>query len=607
MEKLLNKNSIDDCIDSFLRGFTPPKTMTVTKFAGEKRVLPKVSSDQAGRWDNERTPYLKELMNVLSPDDPTEIVCLMKGSQIGGSEVVVNWVLSSMYNNPGPMLIVQPTVDLAKVWSTQRLRPSIDMIPEIKAKIQESKLKKGTNAQLQKDYTGGTIMLGGANSAKTLCSRPIGLLGLEECDRYPPSADGEGAPDELAIKRTTNFANRKIYYNSTPVIKGASVIENVFLRSDQRWYYVPCPSCGEKQIILWPNIRWEKRKPETVYLECTKCSERIKEYNKTKMLAEGEWRKHNEGSKIAGFHLSGLYSPLGWYSWENAVEDHLKALGDPQKRKVFVNTVLGETFNTTMESISPSWLFKRKEKYESDVPVDAVLLTAGVDIQKDRIECTTWGWGAKNEAYVISHDIWSGDTELNDVWDLLDLHLQKTFYSANGNQHNIACTAVDSGYLSVRVYEFCKARQYRRVYAIKGFEGQGKPAIGKASNRNRVGCRLYPLGIDSIKQTIYSNLKVETPGAGYIHFPENLTEEYFRQLTVETHEPRKTKIGLPKMVWTLPPGRRNETFDCAVYAHAAKMILNVNIDNLVKENVSLKINLKPPARKGRRVRSKGVA
>lgn len=592
-------------MDYFLRGLSPPPIVNVDAWSDKYRQLPGIASDESGQWHTSRTPYLKEIMQELSPSSPTEDIVFMKGSQVGATECGINWALYNIDGDPGPMLAVQPSIDMAKLWSVQRLTPSINECERVSALVSENKSRGSGNVMLKKLFPGGIMILGGANSAASLRSMPIEKLFCDEIDGYPDDVDGEGDPVDLAVRRTTNFARRKRYYVSTPTVKGASRIESLFEESDQRFYNVPCPECNELQVITWDNIKFKDRDPDSVYLQCFKCKFRIDEYRKTWMLERGVWVKKNPGAKKAGFHLSALYSPLGWYSWAEAVDEHIKALSNPLKRKVWTNTVLGETFDPSLEAISTGWLMKRREKYDAEIPNGPVVLTAGVDTQDNRLEVTVDGWGAEWENWTIAHEVFWGDTSQNDVWRLLDDYLLKIFKTKNGDQLNIAATCVDSGgHRTDEVYKFCKARSHRRVFAIKGMHGAGRPIIGAGSKTKRIQNYLFIVGVDQAKATIYSRLKIPKPGPGYVHFPEKLEKEYFNQLTSE-HRVKKMASGLPKFVWTLAPGRRNEALDCKVYSLAALTILNPNIDLLVKENVLLKVSHVRRQRK-RGVRSPGL-
>lgn len=600
--------SLKDCIAALIQGLTPSEDMNIWQYSDKHRILTSAASGEPGPWRTSRVPYTREIMEELSTACHTEDIVFMKGSQVAGTETMINALQYYIDREPGPILAVQPTIEMAKKFSRQRLQPTFDSCESLKGKISDHKSRDTSNTILQKDFYGGTLVLGGANSAAALRSMPVRYLLMDEIDAYPMDVDGEGDPVDLAIKRTTNFKRRKRLFVSTPTVDGTSRIQKKFEESDQRYYYVPCPHCNKPQIIKWERIRYIENDPKSVYLECDHCQAAIYEYHKDFMLTNGRWIKHNPKSKVAGFHLSALYSPLGWYSWEEAVSDHLKARGDPFRRKVWVNTVLGEVWQSVESTIDRHWLAKRREKYRAIVPAEVLCLTAGVDTQDDRLECTVIGWGQHGESWVIDHAQFMGSTKQNSVWDLLNVHLLTQWEHERGVCLNIACTCVDSGGHSTdEVYAFCRAHQYRRIYPIKGQAGIGKSIIHSARKNDRAGIYLWHIGVDQAKDFIYSNLHIKDPGPGYIHFPHDLEERYFEQITAE-HKITRHSAGMPKPQWVLPPGKRNEALDCYVYALGALKILNPNLEQMAKENIVFTSDFNAAAvRRQRRVISQGVS
>ena len=382
----------------------------------------------------------------------------------------------------------------------------------------------------------------------------------------------------------------------------------MFENSDQRYYHVPCPHCGKFQIIKWDRIKFIDRNPQTVYLECSECLGEIYEQHKTKMLEGGKWIAHNSENKIAGFHISGLYSPVGWYSWANAVSDFLAAIGNPNKMKVFVNTVLGEVWEDTATSLDAHYIAKRKEKYSAIVPQGVLVLTAGIDTQDDRLEVTVVGWGLQGESWVIEHNIVYGDPARADTWILLEQYLATQFEHESRGGMGIACKFIDAmGHFTDQVYAFCFKNAHLRVFPCYGKSGAGKSILGSGKKNKRARTYVFPVGVDPAKEMIYARLKMDLKGPGYIHFSDDLDDKYFNGLTSEKRVTRHAQ-GLPKQQWVLPAGRRNEPLDCMVYAMAALLALNPNLEQLAKENTVFKSDFNERAipRKSRRVLSRGV-
>ena len=381
-------------------GLKPDPLLTVSEWADRYRVLSQRASSEPGRWRTERTPYLKEIMDCLSPSSPVQRVALMKGAQIGGTECGNCWIGYVIHQAPGPMMAVAPTVELAKRNSKQRINPLIEESDVLRERVKERRSRDSGNTVLSKEFPGGVLILTGANSAVGLRSMPARYLFLDEVDGYPGDVEGEGDPILLAERRSATFQRRKILLVSTPKTKSLSRIQREYDASDQRRYFVPCPHCHEQQTLELENLRWPKRRPREAEYACAHCGSLIGERHKTWMLEHGEWRPSAEGAgRTAGFHLSSLYSPVGWFSWGDAAEMYEQAQKTPDLIKGFVNTVLGLPFEEEAEA--PEWqrLYERRETYRIGVvPEGGLFLTAGVDVQKDRIEVEVVAWGRGKEA-----------------------------------------------------------------------------------------------------------------------------------------------------------------------------------------------------------------
>lgn len=605
-----------------LHALKPPPDFSVADWADHHRRLPKKSSSEPGQWRTSRTPYLREIMEELSPRSHTVEVVFMKGSQLGATEVLINTALYYIAHDPCPILLVEPTVHpVAERVSKQRVQPSIELCPEVVSKVGEQKSRQSGNTLLEKDFPGGTLIIGGANSAASMRSMPIRVLLMDEVDGYPEDVDGEGDPAELAEQRTTNFSRRKILYISTPTVAESSRISAKFNESDMRYYYVPCPFCKEMQIIKWSNIKWEDRDPDTAHLVCEHCKETIYEHHKTWMLEHGEWRKHNPESKVAGFHLSGLYSPIGWKSWKQIVRKHLKALGDPNKRKAWTNTDLGEVWEEMVGAIDEHWLAKRKEPYAAEVPAGVRVLTCGADTQDDRVELFVWGWGQHQESWLIDYMVIYGDPALQSLWDQVTAYIQRRFTHESGAGMNIAATCIDAmGHYTDEVYTWCRDNKFRRVFPVQGKSTPGRAIVSRATMNKRAGVYLWQLGVDAAKETIYTRLKQAAPGPGHVHFPtflpngadgkpRELPESFFAGITAEKCVTRHS-AGLPRRQWILPKGKRNEPLDGFVYALSALQILNPTLDRLSEDKPftsDFSTQVSTRSRLGRRVRSMGVS
>jgi phage terminase large subunit GpA-like protein len=572
------KNQLSYIINKVNSAFKPPPDYSIDLWADNYRQLSPEASAEAGQWRTDRVPFQREIMRVITDPD-VETVVFMKSAQVGATEMMSNIVGYYVDQEPSPILIMQPTLNMAQTYSKDRLAPMLRDTPKLRDKVKDPRTRDAENTTLHKKFTGGHITVVGANSASGLASRPVRILLCDETDRYPPSAGTEGDPINLARKRTTTFWNRKIILASTPTVKDASRIENAFNLSDQRHYHVPCPECNHEQKLRWKNVSWQEKQPETATLACESCGAVIPESKKQWMLKKGRWIAENPESKIVGFHINELYSPFR--KLEEIVSDFLEAKDHPEMLQTFINTSLGECWEENKSMIDTSKLMEKCENYNDEsIPDNILFVTAGVDTQKDRLEVQTIGWGDRYEAWVIEYNIIWGDPSTQEVWEQLDMFLKRSYTTEAGRKLPIKVTCIDSGgHHTQNVYDFCRPRQGRMIFPVKGQSQSGKPIAGRATSSAKQRVYLYPVGTDTAKEFIFSRLNQEEP---LIHFPNTVDEQYFAQLTSE-RQIKKIVGGQPKLVWYLPKGKRNEALDTFVYALAAVYILAPNFKLLTQE------------------------
>ena len=517
-------------------------------------------------------------MDASSDPNVTEIV-VMAGAQLGKTEVILNIIGYHIAHDPAPILCVQPTghKGMAETFSKDRLAPMLRDTPCLKGKVKDPRSRDSGNTTLQKNFPGGRISMIGANSPAQLASRPIRIVLLDEVDRYPASSGSEGDPIELARKRSATFWNRKVVMVSTPTNKGASIIEERYLQSDQRRFITICPHCEHEQTLEWRNVKWQKDRPETAGYMCEGCGVLWSDAEKNRAVKAGFWEATQGFNGVAGFQISAIYSP--WVTLEEGVRDFLKAKKLPEMLKVWTNTYLGETFEIDGDGVDDQDIPGKNDFDPAIVPEEVVIITAGIDVQDDRLEMEIVGHGRDQETWSLDYKVLYGDPSSPNVWGLLDAALSETWDHPSGLELPIRCACIDSGgHHTGAVYNFVKPREGRRVFAIKGVGGEGKPIVGKPSKNNRQSVRLFPVGVDGIKEMVYSRLKIRTPGPGFCHFPEGRSDEFFAQLTAEKMVTRFRK-GYKRREWvqTRP---RNEALDCRVYAIAALGILNLNVNSL---------------------------
>lgn len=580
------QNALEFVLAAGKRGLTTDERLTVSQWADSYRILTTTGSAEPGQWRTSRTPYLREIMDALTTGSPYNTVVLMKASQVGASEMAVNFLGYIADISPGPCLYLMPTLDAAKEFSKIRIDPLIAESERFKDKIKEARARDSGNTTLLKEFLGGYWALTGANSSVGLRSKPIRFLVMDEISAYTTSSDNEGSPIKLAMARTRTYGNRKkVFIASSPTIAGQCAIEREFEETDKRFYFVACPSCSHRQVLRWPQMKWLNDDPDTAYYECEECKAAIYNHEKTDMLERGQWvaTATPKDPTTIGFHISALYSPVGWYSWTDAVREFLEVKDDPELLRVFVNTVLGETWVDRADA--PDWelLFHRRENYQiGTAPARCLLLTAAADVQKDRIEVLIQGWTKNLETYSVDHIQLLGDTTQGDVWDRLDQLIMKPIPHESGQMMNLKAVAVDSGYLTTRVYSWSRKHRTDWLYVFKGVSSDlpvGQPRLvdfnwegKKISN----GARFWPIGVNTLKREVYTRLRLGLleDGSfpdGYMHFPE-YDAEFFKQVTAESLQ---SSAKGTKKAWKKHYDR-NEALDLVVYNRALAIILGLD-------------------------------
>jgi phage terminase large subunit GpA-like protein len=520
-------------------------------------------------------------MDAVS-DKTIDQVVVMSSAQIGKTEVLNNVVGYFISQDPSPMLLVMPTLEMGEAWSKDRLAPMVRDTPALKGLVAEPNSKGSGNTLLHKTFPGGHITIAGANSPASLASRPIRVVLLDEVDRFPASAGTEGDPVSLATKRTATFWNRRIVMTSTPTVKGVSRIEQAFTHSDQRRYYVPCPHCEAMQVLTWAAVQWTEGDPASARIACVDCGALLDDSDRVDMIARGEWRATAPFTGTAGFHIWEAYSP--WRALAEIVDDFIKAKPYPETLKAWINTSLGETWEDQLgERIAGDTLASTAEDYEQwTAPEGVALVAAGVDVQHDRLALTVWGFGPGEEAWLIAWEEIPGSPADRSTWNSLDAVLLRKLPHASGGTISIRATAIDAGdgVMTGYVLDYCRDK-HPRVLAIKGQSQPGKPPIGRATKVDitvrgvtapRSGL-LFPVGSDTVKGWLMGRIRNEQ-----IHFPSGLSDDFYAQLTSERLE-TKFMRGMPVKRWVKAPSARNEALDSSVYAYSAAVFAGLKRAN----------------------------
>jgi len=584
-----------------------PPALTVTEWSERHRILSSKDSAEPGPYRVARTPYAREPMDCLSTHSPVEEVVLMWGAQTGKTSVGSNWLGYLVDHNPGPVMIVQPTIDMAKRYSRQRLSPMIEESPALRKRVRENRSRDDANTTLLKEFAGGFMAVAGANSAAGLRSMPVRDLFLDEVDGYPLDVDGEGDPCMLAEARQSTFARRKRLRTSTPTTKDLSRIEAAYDSADRCSFLVPCPHCVELQKLEWGHdqphgLRWRKHDDGTpdlssVHYVCRHCGAEILEHHKATMLPAGRWvaaAPGAQGGRVRSFHLSSLYAPLGWLSWAVLVKEWHAAMiaarsGDNSLLRAFINTRLAETFEEQGDKVAAHELSRRAEPWElGTMPFGALLAVDSVDVQGNRLEAARWAFGRGEESWLVDVRVFHGDPSVPEdqpgsPWaELTTWRRTPATHASGAAVRTLACAVDSGGHHTAQVYAYARRYAHERVLAVKGSSQAGRPVLGKPTDvevnhrgqRLKTGAKLWPVGTDTAKSVIYSRLRIADAGPGYVHFSRHTPADVFDQITAERLHTRLVK-GRPKLEWLKPPGRRNEQLDLAVYALAAIHYLGV--------------------------------
>jgi phage terminase large subunit GpA-like protein len=597
-----------DWLDGYGAAWRPPPKVSLSEWADKHFRLSSGSAD-AGRWHTR--PYQREILDALI-DPAVEWVSVIKSARIGWTEMIKAATAYFMKEDPCPIIGVLPTVELAEIFSREMLAPMLREMPVLAELIQGAAVKTTGRTMLHKTFPGGVMSLVGANSAAGLSMLSRRLLWLDEVDRMPLSAGGEGDPVALAVTRTKTFWNRKIMAGGTPTIAEVSRIAELFEAGDQRRRYWPCPHCGHFDFLVFRErpdgrghvMRWPDGRPDAACFECASCHLPIDESHKSAMDEAGEWRadapyQGDPSVRIhASFSIWTAYSTSPNAGWGEIATEFTKAnkLGS-EKLRVFVNTVLGETWQERGEA--PPWegLYQRRETYEiGTVPAGVIVVTAGVDVQKDRLVPEVVGWGANRESWSIFAEEIHGDTALlvgpESPWVKLDELLARTFPGADGRVFTIARMAVDGGWQTTNantqvVYAWGRTHERSRVMVTKGVQGAralietATPVdVTLAGKKIQRGYRVWPIGVDVAKGELYGWLRLQhvegDPPPGYCHFPEH-PAEYFRQLTAEhlmTHVNPKTRVKTLR--WEGLPNRENHALDARILARVAAAAIGID-------------------------------
>lgn len=537
------------------------------------------------------------------------------------TELMLNTALFYMHQEPSPLMYVAPKADLAEAWSKERFVKSVSATPVLKDIFKSNRRGEG-NTITQKQFTGGQISIVSARNPADLAMRAVRVVMFDECDKYPMNTGssgggegGEGDPITVAWGRATTYGKRaKKLVACSPTIKHKSRVEQEYENSNMSIFQQKCPHCEDLQSLTWVNVHIPRDENEVfdhqnACIVCPDCSVPWSESDRHYSIRNGEWLATKpEVTWHHGYKVSALASPFT--PVPVLAKEFANAQGNPEKLKAFKNTRLAETWAEAGEK--PEWrtLYDRREAYPTQiVPEGMVILTCGIDVQKDHIYYEVVAWGKKNESYSIDKGVINGKFEDDEFVEALTLFCDSTYKDHNGVDVIMSKICIDSGYNTNEVYKFCRNYGSSRVVPVKG-DGGLQVSVGTPrpvdvlidGTRHSRGLQLWAVGVSVIKEQVYRwfNAKAPTDEAqekgatfptGYCHFPM-YDEEYFKQITAEQLVTRTNKRGYSISEWETTR-KDNHLLDCRVYARAGAVMLQ--IDRMTSEDFDAILAQRVPA------------
>lgn len=562
---------------AFARAVAPRKPLTVSQWADLERHLSSKGSAMAGPWRTDRNPPLREPMDCLSARSPVREVVLMFPIQYGKTEVAINALGYCMDHDPGPVMVCLPGEVSMNKWVAQKLHPAIEESPAMRRALTSVASRDAANTRTFKDFAGGQLYIEHAGSPSRLKSTTVRTLLVDEVDEFANNLSGGDDPIEMLRGRTSAFpGSSKTLFISTPQIKGTSRIEQLWEKSDQRRYHVPCPHCEHMQPLQWSGLHWSPDGSQ-VWYTCCECGASIEEHHKIAMIAAGQWVAAFPDRKTRGYHINALYYQFGLGPrWADLVEIWREAQADPARLKTFVNDRLAEPWeDAAMRAVRHNAIADRAESYRlRTAPAGVLAVTAGVDTQDNRLAVQIVGWGQGMAFWVLDYVELPGDPAAPDVWVALTELLNAPIEHASGALLRVQAYAHDiGGHRGEAVKDYVRQRLVSRPMAIFGATANNAPVLNKGKltdvtwrgKSDKRGVTVYQVGTVAAKHWLYGRLSTDhdtAPEARVTHFSDELGPEFFAGLVSETYDPRKNRFEKRR-------GARNEPLDTWVYAFAA--------------------------------------
>jgi len=572
------------------RALAPRPALTVSEWADKERRLSSKGSAMAGQWVTAANPPMREPMDCLSVHSTVRETVLMWPIQFGKTECAINTLGYVMAHDPGPVMVCLPGEVSMNKWVAQKLNPMVDESPAVKHALTSVSSRDSANTRTFKDFSGGQLYMEHAGSPSRLKSTTVRTMIVDEVDEFANNLNGGDDPLEMLKGRTSAFpATSKSLYISSPQIKGFSRIEQLWLKSDQRHYHVPCPHCGHMQHLQWSGLHWTPDAKQCWYV-CQECGANIDEHHKTQMIRDGQWVPDNPGAKIRGYHINCLYYQFGLGPrWLDLVETWRDVQNEPARLKTFLNDRLAEPWeDAAMRNVKHNAIADRADSYPLRVAPNGVLvITAGVDTQDNRLAVHITGWGRGLAFWTLDYVELSGDPASDEVWAALTELLNTPILHASGATMRVESVAIDAGgHRTEAVKAYVRDRRTKRPLAIFGAVPNNAPVLSKGKlhdvdwkgRSDKRGVMVHHVGTVGIKHWLYSRLSTDADKPAdqrLTHFTDQLPGEYFPGLVSETYDPRKNRFVNRR-------GARNEPLDTWVYSYAAAHHPEVRLHRLTR-------------------------
>ena len=562
------------------RAFKPRQHITVSDWSDLHVVLSSKGSSEAGAFRTSRNELLREPMNCFSTHSKVNDVVVMFPVQIGKTTLSCNILAYSMLENPSPIGVYLPSSTTTDAWIDQKFNPILENCQILRDSMLENSNRQTSNRRNFKDFLGGILFIENASNPVSAKSKTIKLLLVDEVDEFAAQYTSGDDPLEMLGERTITYGNSgKRLYVSTPTVKGVSRIEYLYNKSTREKYHIKCPHCGHWQHLILEGFVYSTHDLNNVVYGCSQCEGYIFEHQKTELFAQGRWIAENPDVKMRGFHANAFYYPLGLgLTWSQIITRHesIKESGSSAELKTFYNSILALPYeDPSMQKIRLHGLEDRAESYKlRTAPQQVGILTAGVDVQENRLAIQIVGWGAKMVCYVLDYVEIYGNPSDNGVWESLTELLNTPIERDDGKLLTVQATAIDSGFKTHDVYNYVRSKQIKRPMAIKGAGTINADWLSKAKAMDvnyrgasdKFGVMIYTVGVHLIKDELFMRISDDTDREKQdriMHFSDDLPREYFGGVLSET---KSHKTGRYEKIKGAP---RNEPLDTLVYAFAA--------------------------------------